>query len=136
MPPPGLRPKLRADQVLDLGIVHAINLAAIADGQAEPDLLWDLVESVLCWSHAAELSGRGVEEMNEQLALTTRLIERYRRTGKVRFDGPDYQLAKTGRDIMDELAASVDLPTAIAASEWSRREVARMEAACRTLEPA
>ena len=136
VPPRGLRPKLRRDQVIDLGIVHAINLDTIAKGQATPDLLWDLVESVLCWSHVAELTGQGIDEMTAQIHLTTRMIDRYRNTGRVGFSGADYQLAKHGLDVMDALAETVDQHTAMQASTYSMLAVARLAADATTLRQA
>lgn len=128
LPPPGLRPKLSAAQVRDLGLCHVINLDAIARGDAEPSMLWDLAGSVLTWSRAAQLAGMGVPEMTRQLEMVERLIDRFRRTNLVRFDGPDYQLAKTGLDVMDELARTVDKATAMVAADWSERQVNRMAA--------
>lgn len=132
--PPGLRPKLSADQVLDLSLCHVINLDAIARGDAEPSMLWDLAGSVLTWSRAAQLVGAGVPEMTRQLEMIERLIERFRRTNRVLFDGPDYQLAKHGLQVMDELARTVDKAIAIAAADWSEREINRMAAAIEQLQ--
>ena len=122
------RPRLRADQVLDLGLCHIVNFDAIASGQAGPSMLWDWIGSVLTWVRAAELSGTGVLEMTAQLEVAVRLVERFGRTGQVRFDGPDYQLAKLGLQVMDELARTVDRATAIAAADWSEVEVCKMAA--------
>ena len=130
VPPRGLRPMLARDQVLDLGLCHISNLDAIARGTAGETVLWHWVGSVLTWSRVAELTGAGVSEMESQLALTTRLIERYGRTGAVRFDGADYQLAKVGLDVMDQLASLADRRTAIAAADWSEARVNRMAAEC------
>lgn len=130
MPPRGLRPKLAKDQVLDLGLVHAVNLDAIAKGQADEAMLWDWVGGVLTWSKVAELLHVGVDEMNLQLGLATRLVERYGRTGRVAFDGPDYQLAKVGMDVMDQLAERVDRHTANVAADWSEARVNEMAEAC------
>lgn len=105
-----------------------INLDAIARGDAKSSMLWDLAGSVLTWSRAAQLAGVGVPEMTRQLEMVERLIDRFRRTNLVRFDGPDYQLAKTGLDVMDELARTVDKATAMVAADWSEREVNRMAA--------
>ena len=132
--PPGMRPKLSAAQVLDVSLYHAINLDAIAQGTAEPSILWDLARSVLTWSEAAKLAGRGVPEMTRQLEMVERLIERFSRTNRVRFDGPDYQLAKRGLDVMDELASTVDKAVAIAAATWSEREVDRLADEVRRLQ--
>lgn len=135
MPRP-FRPKLDALQQRDLAMCHLINLDAIATGAAEPAILWDWVGSVLVWHRAAELMGLGVAEMAPQLEVATRLVERFARTGQVRFDGPDYQLAKIGLQVMDEIARQVDQPTAIAATEWSEVEVNRLAAAASTSQPA
>ena len=64
--------------------------------------------------------------MADQLRLATRLVERYGRTGRVLFDGPDYQLAKLGTGYMDDLAELVDHPTAVMAANWSEAQLQRM----------
>ena len=87
LPPPGLRPKLSTAQVRDLALVHVVNLDTIARGEADSALLWDLVGQAMTWSRAAELAGIGIAEMADQLALVQRVIERYKRTGRVGFDG-------------------------------------------------
>lgn len=131
MPPPGMRPKLAPDQVRDLGISHIQNLDAIAKGEADEATLWQWVGGVLTWSKAAELFGRGIPEMNEQLELTHSVITRYGRTGRVVFTGPEYQIAKHGVDVMDALAEAVPKHIAIAAAEWSEAKVNELEAECR-----
>jgi hypothetical protein len=132
----GLRPKLVPDQLLDLGLVHAANLDAIANGRGDEGLLRDAVGSVLTWSKVAELlhqQGVVTDEactlMTQQTEMAKRLVERFGRTGRVAFDGPDYQLAKEGLLVMDELARIVDRPTAIVAAEWSELRLEQMEAA-------
>lgn len=119
-------PRLTEHQVRGLAIVHVVNFDAIARGQADESMLWDFVGGVLTWWRAAELAGLGVDEMRQQGELAMRLIDRYRRTGLVRFDGPDYQLAKAGLVIMDELASSVSHATAAAAADWSEAQTQRL----------
>jgi len=131
VPPAGLRPRLKLDQVTDLSMVHNANLDAIAKGIAGEDVLWDWVGSVFTWSKAAELLQAGVPEMLEQLRLATELIERYARTGRIAFDGPGYQLAKDGVAAMDQLAEIIDRPNALAAADWSERKVNALAAECR-----
>lgn len=130
MPPRGLRPRLTPDQLLDLGLAHVVNLDAIARGEADESLLWQWVGGVLTWSRVAVLLDRGAPEMLEQVRLAARLVQRYGRTGRVLFTGTDYQLAKAGIEVMDELARHVDRPTAIAAANWSEAKVAQMAAEC------
>jgi hypothetical protein len=126
LPPRGLRPKLAPDQVLDLGLAHVINLDELASGKGNVDTLWQWVGGVLTWSHVAQKLQRGVDEMTAQLELSTRMIERYKRTGRALFTGPDYQLAKVGLVAMDQLAEIVDRPTAIEAAEWSEGRVGEL----------
>ena len=134
--PAGLRPMLRADTVRDLAIVHIQNLDAIANGGATLDTLWHWVEGVLTWYRVAQLIQAGEDEMAVQLEVATRMVDRYGRSQRVRFDGHDYQLAKRGLMVMDELALLVDWPTAKQAVLWSEGEIARMHAATRLLQAA
>lgn len=129
-PPRGLRPKLAVDQVRDLGICHLQNLDAVASGQATEANLWQIAGAALTWSKVAELLQVGEPEMRQQLELASALIERYGRTGKVLFTGLEYQLAKDGVQVMDQLAEIVDRPTAVIAAEWSEHKVNELEASC------
>lgn len=126
--PRAFRPKLDALQQRDLALCHNVNLDAIASGQAETSMLWDFLGGVLLWQRAAEMMGIGIAEMAPQLEVATRLVERFSRTGRVAFDGPDYQLAKIGVLVMDELARQVDRATANKAADWSQTECDRMAA--------
>lgn len=128
LPPKGLRRKLDSGQQTDLAIAHLQNLDLISRGTATEDEVWHLVEQCLTWSRVAELLGLGQDEMAAQLEVATRVVERYGRTGKVGFSGVEYQAAKRGIDIMDELARLVDQPTASQACEWSERQVALLRA--------
>lgn len=131
----GLRPRLVPDQLIDLGLVHASNLDLIASGGGTEKLLWDAVAGVLTWSKVAEMlvaakviEPDAVDLMAEQIAMTERMVARYGRTGRVAFDGADYQLAKAGIEVMDQLARIVDRPTAVIAADWSEMRVKQMEA--------
>lgn len=126
--PRAFRPKLSRDQVLDLGLCHTFNLDDIAKGLGTTQTMWDWVASVLTWHYAACALELGVDEMQEQLELCLRLISRHQRTGRVAFDGPDYQLAKDGLVVMDALARQVDRPTAIAAADWSEARLTQLQA--------
>jgi hypothetical protein len=98
-------------------------------------MLWSFAGGVFTWSRVAELLQAGEPEMLEQLQVCERLIERYHRTGRVAFDGPDYQAAKRGVDVMDQLAELADRPTAIAAAEWSEAKVNQLCAQSTQREP-
>lgn len=124
---------LHANQQAELSMCHHVNLDAICKGNAEPAILWDFIGSVLCWWKVAQLLQAGVPEMDVQIAVASRLCERWARTGRVLFDGPDMQLARDGVGYMDQLAERVDTATAWQAADWSQREVERMESAARQL---
>lgn len=128
MPPRGLRPKLDRGQLRDLALAHVTNLDALARGQADATTLWHAVEAAFTWSRAAQLTGAGVDEMAQQLAMLEGVVQRYKRTGRVGLSGPEYQLAKQGVQVMDELARIVDLADAIAAAAWSEAQVDRIHA--------
>lgn len=128
LPPRGLRPRLDRSQLTDLALAHVANLDALARGQANATTLWHAVEAAYTWSRAAELMGIGLHEMAAQLAMLESVVQRYKRTGRIGLSGPEYQLAKDGVDIMDELARLVDVPTAVAAAAWSEAQIDRIHA--------
>lgn len=130
LPPRGLRPKLDKAQVTDLALAHLTNLDLIAHGQADEDVLWQMVGGVFTWSRVADMLQAGQDEMRAQLELATRLVERFGRTGRIGFSGVEYQAAKRGVEVMDELAWLVDKPTAVAAAEWGEARVSALASAC------
>lgn len=125
----GLRPKLSAEQRKQLSMAHNVNIDAIARGEATPSLMWEYFGGVLCWWKAAQLCDWGQPEMEVQLDLATRLVERYAQHGRVLFTGPDLELARNGVVQMDLIAAEVDLANATAAADWAEIEMRRVEAA-------
>lgn len=126
MPRREFLPKLTREQVQALSLAHVTNLDLVARGQADEQLLWDLTGAVLLWSKVAEQLQAGVDEMLEQVQLVTAVVQRYGRTGRVGFSGTEYQLAKRGVEVMDQLAEIVDKPTAEAAAEWGLVQVQAM----------
>lgn len=134
--PRAFRPRLARDQVNELGLCHNENHDAIVKGDADWDVMWSYVGSVLTWWRVSRELQAGVPEMDVLLQVATRLVERYGRHGVVRFDGPDLQLARDGVAYMDQLAELVDRPTAMAAAAWSESEVNRLAAGAQALEKA
>lgn len=130
--PRAFRPRLDAGQRRDLALCHISNLDSIARGEAIEQTLWDWVGAVLTWSKAAELLDRGTDEMHLQVEVATRLVNRYRQTGRILFTGEDYQLAKLGVDVMDALADAADRPTAVQAADWGEAMLQKMSQACQS----
>lgn len=129
MLPKGLRPKLDAGQVLDLALAHHTNLDDFAAGRATPDVMWQMAGGVLTWSRVADTTGQHVDAMRQQLQMMHDIVERWKRTGRVLFTGPEYQLAKRGVEVMDTLAASVDKAAAYAAANWAEDAMQHIKAA-------
>lgn len=128
LPPPGMRPRLSPEQVRDLGMAHWVNLDAIAAGTADVDTLWQWVGGALTWARVAQLlqHPEALAAMEAQLQACHAVIERWRRTGRVGFSGPDYTAAREACAWMDALAETIDRPRAIAAAEWSEHTLQRV----------
>lgn len=130
-PPRGLRPRFDASRLATIGIAHLSTLDDIARGGATVQTLWDMAEAVFTWTRVAEVLGEGVPEMAPQLELAARVIERFGRTGRIAFTGPEYQIAKEGVQVMDALAQRTDVDTAQDAARWSDQHLAKVVAAQR-----
>jgi hypothetical protein len=124
----GLRPKLDAGQLRDLSLAHITNLDAIATGTANVETLWQWAGGWYTWSRVAELKRIVCPEIVEQMALVATVTERFRRTGRIAFTGPEYQRAKRGCEIMDDLAELTDRHTAELAATWSEHRIAAIVA--------
>lgn len=119
--------RLSTNQVLTIEVAHIQTLdELVRDGS--PQALWDWVANVYTWSRVAELMQLGTEDMSQQLELCALLLARFRRTQRAGFTGPEYQLAKHGVDVMDELARQVTEPVAQAAARWSEERLAHLRA--------
>jgi hypothetical protein len=123
MLPKGLRPKLARDQIMDLAHVHIGNLDDMVKGRGTVDLLWQVTGGVLTWSRVAERMGQHVDDMRDQCELMNSVLQRWLATGRVVLTGPEYQRAKRGVEVMDQLALDVDRATAVEAAEWSEARV-------------
>jgi ribosomal protein L13E len=123
-----MRPRLLPEQLRDLALAHAVNLDAIAKGEAGSDIMWQMIGGVFTWHRVAEVLGRGVDEMQVQHDVAMRVLARHARTGRVGYSGTEHQQAKAGIDVMDALAELVDSRRAVAAAEWAEAKVRRLEA--------
>ena len=134
--PRAFRPRLHPKTVREISLYQNINLDAITHGRADEQTMWDYAANALCWHRVAHAISAGQAEMDAQLQVATRLIERWGRHGRVAFDGPDLQHARDGVVIMDQLAELVDEPTALEASAWALKTMETMRANARSAETA
>jgi hypothetical protein len=63
------------------------------------------------------MRGEGEPEMAAQAVVVASMRDRYARTGRVAFSGPEYQTAKEGVAVMNALAEATDLATAQCAAD-------------------
>jgi hypothetical protein len=126
--PRDLIERLPTGDITSLHIAHIDTLLQMAGPHATAQTLWDWTSNVLTWSRAAELMGLDEAAMGFQLRLCADLVERWKRTGRVGFDGPGFVLAKHGVDVMDEIARMVPVHVAREAALWSEEQLARMRA--------
>lgn len=123
------RNRLQANLLVELSTCLHINLDAIAQGQADVQLLWDYVATTLTFSHIAAALGEGEPEMAAQLELGHALIQAWSRTGRVLFTPAEYELAKLGVLQMEALIERCSLPIAVAAATWSEEQLLALQAA-------
>ena len=119
----GLRPRLAKDQIMDLALAHTTNLGLIRTGQADIDVLWQWVGGTLTWYRVAQMLDLGEPEMRAQLGLADSVVQRFGRTGRVGFSGPELRVAIDGVDVMDQLASAVDQATASTCADWSQGQL-------------
>ena len=128
MIPRWLRPGLTRQSIIDLGLAHWQNLDALHRGEGTPAIMWQVGGGVLTWSRVADLIRRGQPEMQAQVELFDRVVEHWKATGRVEWPNhDDYQLARDGAIVMDELARVVDAHTALQAAIWSEERINDLE---------
>ena len=114
---------LAADQVRDLAISHHSHVDDVAHGRATIETAWEMAGAALGWSRIAQQLGQGETEMAQDLHVIRALIDRWQRTGRVAYTGIEYQQAKAGLEVADQLARLTDLITARAAVDWAENRI-------------
>lgn len=125
--PRWLRPKMPADKVTSLGVVHITNVDQIRSGTATIDTLWDMTHAVLTWVYVARVLDRGLPEIQPMVHLCDQMLAHHRATDRVEFTGEQYEVAKLGAIVMDQLAELADEVTAEQAAMTALRHVDRMK---------
>jgi hypothetical protein len=122
--PRWLRPKLNRTSLLELGLAHWQNLDALHRGEGTPEIMWHIGGGLLTWWEAAKALRMHKDDMQEQIRLFDRVLAHWHATGKVAWPcEADYLLARTGAEIMDELAERIDLYTATKVSIWAENRI-------------
>lgn len=112
LPPKGLRLRLTSAQIRDLDTTHLQTFDDIANGRGTEASLQQWAGAVGTWLHVARMQEIGVPEMLQQAAVLKSLTDRFHKTGRVVFSGPEHQLARVGVAVMNQLAEITDRATA------------------------
>lgn len=134
-PPPGLKPKLTRSQVIDLGLAHWANVETISSGKGTPEILYQHMAGLFTWLYVAtllavkqpDIYADAKQAMEAAVTACKDMADRYRRTGRVGFSGPEYLMAKEACEWADALAEVTDRETAIIAAEYSERTIDRLQ---------
>lgn len=121
-----LKSKLQPATVQALSVAHHLNLDAMASGNADDDILWEMGAGMLTWSLIAGELGLGEPETDRQLRLWETVAARSALTGRVAFEAGEYDLAREGVVIMDQLAELVDHITASRCATRSNQLIKQM----------
>lgn len=106
------RKKLTATQSLDCKIVHWDLITRFTSGIAEPQDLWDWLETGYTYLQIIELQQQdgtqftpeALSAMDEQVDIYADVVSRYRITGRVAFSGPELRIARSAAGVMDSLS--------------------------------
>lgn len=131
------QPKVPPDRQILAQVVHWDNLASFVNGTADVSIMWDWVEAGLTYSEMARLliadgvqiTDEAMTAIAEQLGAYESVIKRYRETGKVRFSGPELNIARAAAHVMDQLIETDRHGIAWKARQWSDGEMAKLKTA-------
>jgi len=128
------QPKLDEDMKRDAQIIHWDLVTRFTDGTATTQDLWDWMETGFTYTQmmrmlaadGMEFTQEAQEALAAQLETYEKVIERYRRTKRVAFNGPEYLIAKAAANVMDALIELDRHGIAERAARWSMAQMANM----------
>ena len=128
------RPALTESVKLDAKLTHWDLVTRISTGTATTDDLWDWIETGLTYSQMMRLLAEDGSEFTDeamaaiagQLDIYESVIDRYRRTGRVGFSGPELLTARAAACVMDGLIDMDRHGIAERAARWSIETMRRV----------
>ena len=128
------RPSVTASQQLDCKPIHWDLIARFTDGSATPEDLWDWMETGYTYSQimrllaesGVEFTGEAMAAIGDQMDIYAPIVERWKRTGRVGFSGPELCVAKAAAHVMDALIELDRFGIAEQAAIWSAEQMARI----------
>lgn len=127
-------PKLDESQQFECKLTHWNLFDLIRLGQADSATLWDWMETGFTYSQfmrlmvadGVEFTEEATKNIAEQLSIYGDVIDRYRRTQRIGFDGPQINIARAACYVMDELIDMDRHGIAVKAARWSLEQMAKI----------
>lgn len=130
------QPKLDTTQRLDAKIIHWDLIARFVSGTANDGDLWDWIETGFTYSQimrlqleaGTEFTAEAIAAISEQIDIYASVCERFRKTGRAGFSGPELCVAKAAAHVMDGLLDIDRDGIAVRAARWSIEQMNRIRA--------
>lgn len=124
-------PKLTPAQTSSCKLAHWDLIGRITSGRATEHDLWDMVHTGLTYSElmrlleqdGTEFTDEAKAAIAEHLETFPGVVERYRRTGRVGFNGEQLLAARAAAELMEQLIEMDRFGFAVRATAWATARV-------------
>lgn len=131
------RPKLEQSVQFQAKLTHWDLISRFTDGTANPEDLWDWMETGFTYSQMMRLlyedgtpfTDEALNAISEQLLSYEGVAARFSRTGRVGFTGPELLTARAAASVMDGLIEMDHHGIATKAALWSAGQMVIIRAA-------
>jgi hypothetical protein len=128
------KPKLDSTQQLDCKLTHWNLVDCFTLGTADTKVLWDWIETGFTYSQlmhlliedGMEFTYEAQAALAEQLGTYEDVIARYRKSGRVGFNGAQLSIARAAAEVMDGLIEVDRHGLAVKAAIWSLDQMAKI----------
>ena len=128
-------PKVDASQALDAKVIHWDLITRFTDGSATVVDLWDWLETGMTYSQTLRILAQdGLEftddaqlSIAEQLGIYEAVIDRWKTTGRVAFNGQQLAIARAAAQVFDALIELDRNGAAVRAAVWSTEQLAKIK---------
>jgi hypothetical protein len=133
------RPKLEKEAQFQAKINHWDLVSRFTDGTANPEDLWDWMETGFTYSQMMRMlaedgtyfTEEAMAAINDQLLSYAGVIARFKKTGRVGFNSQELLTARAAASVMDGLIEMDRHGIATRAALWSAKEMVKIRAAAR-----
>jgi hypothetical protein len=129
-------PKLVPSQCLDAKIIHWDLIDRFTSGTADKGDLWDWIETGYTYCKLIELhqadgtefTPEAIQAVSDQVNIFDSVIQRYKRTGRVAFNGEEMCIARAAAHVFDSLIDIDRHGIAVKAGQWAVQVMDRIRA--------